>query len=189
MPRELLLRPSNQGWQRPALLEHAEPPERISPIARELWIDISTEMTTCGLLSPLDLTGFEMLCECYADWAEARAEVAVVGGKWIKEHKFDKEGNITATKLVIHPAVQHYQHAERSMRAWLDAFGLTPSSRLRWERGETPPPTDETPLDLSAMPKDQREALREMLRRRLGEEAVERSLAEELAPTQLADND
>lgn len=153
------------GGQRvaPPLLDHAEPPERLSPIAAEFWRDVAPEMTSCGLITPLDATALEMMSECYADWCEARQEMALAGGRY--RYRRDTLGNIVS--ITVHPAVVHLRRAEQSMRMWLDAFGMTPSARLRWEEGDYSAPAS-APIDLSQVSREQREALREMIERRLG---------------------
>ncbi len=154
-----------------------EPPERLSPVAADLWRDMAGQLAECGLLSTLDLVALEMLCEAYSDWCQASEELAQntipvdprdpTRGFRQSRYQLIKDGN-GWTKIVPHPAYAAMQDADRRIRQWLVEFGCTPAARAKWKVAEERTQTweDEQEIDLDSLSQHERDAIRDIIARR-----------------------
>jgi P27 family predicted phage terminase small subunit len=79
-----------------------------------------------GVLTEADGVALEMLCETYADFLAARAELKAIGSEYYQTST--ASGDVMHR---IHPAVAQRNDADRRIRAWLAEFGMTPSARAR----------------------------------------------------------
>jgi P27 family predicted phage terminase small subunit len=79
-----------------------------------------------GVLTEADTLALEMLCESYADYLTARAELKEIGSNYYETTT--KDGSIMHR---LHPAVSVMQDADRRIKGWLIEFGETPSARSR----------------------------------------------------------
>lgn len=92
-------------------------PADLSPDAGWLWDQVVEQMTTIGLLKPLDASSLEVLCETFARWREAvrfRRERGIIGK--------NSQGIVKASW------VSAEQEAGREFRAWCAEYGLTPAA-------------------------------------------------------------
>lgn len=99
------------------------PPDHMSAVAKDLWSDLAIELVRSGA-TDVDRIGFEMLCEAYAEWCDARAVLDAEG------RYYETQSNAGIMKR-RHPAVNTLREADATMRQWLIQFGLTPAARLR----------------------------------------------------------
>lgn len=158
-------------------IDHADPPEHLSPVAVELWSELMPELTSCGMLTQNDLLAFGQLCEAYGDWVMARESLAQNGGNYYREEKFNRDGvPIGFGPWRLHPAYYALSDADRRLRGWCQEFALSPSARLRLmsrapaRPGDLPKPRDEedeSDLDLSSLSVEQREAVRTLAERQM----------------------
>lgn len=101
-------------------------PVHMSDRARETWGYVTGLLDRMGVLTEVDGVALEMLCEAYADYLAARAELKAFGSEYYA----------TSTAAGdqmhrVHPAVAQRNDADRRIRAWLAEFGMTPSARAR----------------------------------------------------------
>ena len=92
-------------------------PDDLSPDAAELWDLVVEQMTTIGLLKPLDGPALHVACENYARWKEAvrfRQEHGLLGK--------NSQGVVAGTWTGIE------ERASREFRAWAAEFGFTPAA-------------------------------------------------------------
>lgn len=92
-------------------------PEGLSPDAEILWDLVIDQLTTVGLLKPLDGPSLEIACENYARWKEAV--------RWRQTHGLlgkNSQGVVAGTWIGIE------ERASREFRAWAAEFGFTPAA-------------------------------------------------------------
>ncbi|MGK4186766.1 P27 family phage terminase small subunit [Rothia koreensis] len=92
-------------------------PEDLSEDAAWLWDLVISQMSTVGLLKPLDAASLEAVCETFARWREAvryRRERGFLGK--------NSQGVVAA------PWVGVEERASREFRAWCAEYGLTPAA-------------------------------------------------------------
>jgi P27 family predicted phage terminase small subunit len=98
-----------------------EPPDSLSPEAREEWDRISEELAMLGLLTRIDRVALAIYCEMWADFTEASLK--------IREH-----GKVIRTKsgnVVENPYYSIRKRSAEILRGYLTEFGMTPASRCR----------------------------------------------------------
>lgn len=101
-------------------------PSHMSDKGRETWGYVTGLLDRMGVLTEIDAVALEMLCEAYADYLAAKAE--------LKDFGSDYYTTLTALGDKMHrahPAVAQKNDADRRIRAWLSEFGMTPSARSR----------------------------------------------------------
>lgn len=114
-----------------------ECPPQLSPVAREEWIRLTTELCKLSLITQLDRGALATYCGAYALWAEAMEQI-------------QKYGTMVKSPTG-YPIQSPYlsianRQAELMMRV-ASEFGFTPASRSRISA----PPPDQLPLlDLAA---------------------------------------
>nr|WP_165128975.1 phage terminase small subunit P27 family [Bradyrhizobium sp. 6(2017)]QIG99114.1 phage terminase small subunit P27 family [Bradyrhizobium sp. 6(2017)] len=101
-------------------------PLHLSDKARETWGYVTGLLDRMGVLTEADGVALEMLCEAYADFLAARAELKSIGSDY---YTTETAGGDTMHR--VHPAVAQRNDADRRIRAWLAEFGMTPSARAR----------------------------------------------------------
>lgn len=111
-------RPLNQNEPKP---DNGKPqcPSWLSYAAKRQWKRIATPLHEAGLLTSIDGTGLAMLCETYASFIEARADVLARG-----QLLFNDDGTPYAN-----PSLWQMNKARVELLKWLREFGMTPSSR------------------------------------------------------------
>lgn len=92
-------------------------PEHLSADAGWLWDKVVDQMTTVGILKPLDGPALEVACETFARWRQAVRQRVEHGnlGK-------NSQGVVTA------PWVGIEERASKDFRAWCAEFGITPAA-------------------------------------------------------------
>ncbi|WLB84896.1 MULTISPECIES: phage terminase small subunit P27 family [Bradyrhizobium] len=98
----------------------------MSDKARETWGYVTGLLDRMGVLTEADGVALEMLCEAYADFLAARAELKNVGSEYYETSTASGD-----TMYRVHPAVAQRNDADRRIRSWLAEFGMTPSARAR----------------------------------------------------------
>jgi len=92
-------------------------PAELSPDADWLWDRVIEQMTTIGLLKPIDGPALEAMCETFARYREAvrfRREHALLGK--------NSQGTVAAPWIGIE------ERASKEFRAWCAEFGITPAA-------------------------------------------------------------
>lgn len=108
-----------------------EPPNHLSPVAREAWYRFGRYLEKLGVLTELDAVAFERGCEVYAEVCELQKDIRENG----RAQKVEtKSGDIMER---ARPQVQMYQNADQRLKLWLVQFGMTPASRSN-VHGEAP---------------------------------------------------
>jgi P27 family predicted phage terminase small subunit len=104
----------------------------LTPLAKAKWEEAAAELTAAGVLTALDLDALAVYCEAYATWRAAVDTVAMEGAT------YKTEGGL----VKAHPAVAIMQAADKTLLAWSEKLGLTPSARqrMRIEPPEKKPP-------------------------------------------------
>ncbi|MBK3776187.1 phage terminase small subunit P27 family [Azospirillum brasilense] len=100
-------------------------PPHLTTEASKAWDDFAPTLHTLGLLTAVDGTALEQLCEIYVDVVKLRADVAQNGRIQVV---MTKSGD---AMIRARPEVAMLDAAQRQLRMWLEAFGLTPSARSR----------------------------------------------------------
>jgi len=101
-------------------------PEHMSDRGRETWGYVSGLLDRMGILSEVDAVALELLCEAYADYLAARAELKAFGSETYATETANGDKMYRS-----HPAVAQRNDADRRIRGWLAEFGMTPSARTR----------------------------------------------------------
>lgn len=92
-------------------------PEVLSEDASWLWDQVIEQMSTIGVLKPLDAASLEVACETFARWREAvrfRYENALLSK--------NSQGVVAA------PWVGIEERAGKDFRSWCAEFGFTPAA-------------------------------------------------------------
>lgn len=92
-------------------------PEHLSPDAVELWDQVVDQMTSIGLLKPLDGPALEVACENFARWREAV--------RFRQTHALLAKNSQGTTAA---PWIGIEERASREFRAWAAEFGFTPAA-------------------------------------------------------------
>ena len=96
------------------------PPVHVTGDARKAWIRVAKVLTTMGILTEADLHALEAYCVVYARWEDAEAQL--------------KQYGVMLTKggsLFPSPYLRIAEDSLKQLRAWMNEFGITPSSRSR----------------------------------------------------------
>lgn len=101
-------------------------PVHMSDKARETWGYVTGLLDRMGVLTEVDAVALEMMCEAYADYLGARAELDDFGSNYYET--VNQTGGVMHR---THPAVAVMQDADRRIKSWLAEFGMTPSARTR----------------------------------------------------------
>ena len=100
-------------------------PEALSPDASWLWDMVIEQMTTIGLLKPLDAASLEALCECFSRMREAVRMRQLSG---LSGH--NSQGVVTGWWIGIE------ERAAKEFRGWCAEYGLTPAAEKNLRTGE-----------------------------------------------------
>ncbi|MBT2771323.1 phage terminase small subunit P27 family [Halomonas sp. ISL-60] len=133
-------RPLNENEIESDVIQNFEPPSHLSERAKEAWLRIVEHYSHTKVVQITDEIALESLCEVYADIRELREEIAINGRTFIST---DRTGS---TLIKRNPAVAELSDADKRLRAWLVEFGLTPSSRSKFNTDGSAK-GDEDPLD------------------------------------------
>ena len=96
------------------------PPTHLTGDARKAWHRVAEILTTMGVLTEADLQALEAYCVVVARWQDAEAQL--------------KQYGVMLTKggsLFPSPYLRIAEDCLKQMRAWMNEFGITPSSRSR----------------------------------------------------------
>ena len=108
--------------------------------ARHKWGEIAPMLMNMGVLTEADGLGLAVLCEAYADYAEARATLNNMAS-WYYKTTNSSGGEMWRS----HPAVGVVQDGDRRLRSWLVEHGMTPAARARLR--VEPSRTEEDPAE------------------------------------------
>jgi P27 family predicted phage terminase small subunit len=121
-------------------------PDHLSEAAKKEWRRIIPLLEQRGTLSKADSAVLALYCETHARWLQAKQEVAT-HGLMIEATVLDSAGEQVTTRKA-NPALKVAENTERSLRAFLREFGMTPGTRERVKpaKAEEKPKEDEEPL-------------------------------------------
>lgn len=101
-------------------------PKHLSPAARKAWKRVAPELDRMGVLTRADGMALELLVDAYAEFWDAREQVAREGATYV-----NTDPETGAMQIKAHPAVRIASDAWRRVRAMAQEFGLTPAARPR----------------------------------------------------------
>jgi P27 family predicted phage terminase small subunit len=99
-----------------------KPPAHLSAAAQEEWRRCARDLAEADLLTPRDRPAFAMLCESYARWCAAEAQLATLGALTVVNARGGES---------VHPLVRVSRGALADYVRMSEHFGLTPLSRGR----------------------------------------------------------
>lgn len=166
------------------------PPDHMSEIAQSFWAGIVPMLLNTGVIREVDVLALEMLCECYSDYVTADQELR---NNWIIQtrsdgsrvpilsrylYKYDQQGNRI---ISLHPAYGAKREAMASIKSWLAELGMSPAARARIigsvhglnpdEKRAGAGGASVEELNLGDLSAEDRDAMRQILQRRLATEA------------------
>lgn len=106
--------------------ERPSPPAHMSDKGKETWGYVSGLLDRMGILTEVDAVALELLCEAYADYLQACADLTAFGSNYYET--VNQTGGVMHR---AHPAVAVKQDADRRIRGWIAEFGMSPGSRSR----------------------------------------------------------
>ena len=104
-------------------------PSHLSKEAKKEWRRILPKLLERGSLTDADASILAIYSETHARWLAAKADVEQ-HGLVIVVIVLDKHGNPVTTRKT-NPALRTLENCERSLRAFLREFGMTPATRER----------------------------------------------------------
>jgi P27 family predicted phage terminase small subunit len=116
-------------------------PEHLSEDGKKEWRRIVPLLEQRGTLSKADSAVLALYCETHSRWLQAKRDVAE-HGIIVQTTVLDRSGEQVITRKQ-NPALKIAENAERSLRAFLREFGMTPQSRERVK--PTKPATEKAP--------------------------------------------
>lgn len=124
----------------------AQPPEWLKHRGKRLWHLIAPVLDEMGVLTSADPHALALLCDAYAEYIECR-EVVRAEGRTYESISYEDDGEVigesedgatlvkevTVVRRMVRarPEVAMAADAWRRIRAMMQEFGLTPSSRSR----------------------------------------------------------
>lgn len=115
----------------PPAVKVRTPPRRLLPEAKREWKRLAQALVEMGVLTEVDWAAFAEMCQCYAYYLAADAEITKGGGAGAYMMQVTENGY--ASK---HPLLSIRQQHLDAWRRALQDFGLTPASRSRIISGE-----------------------------------------------------
>lgn len=99
------------------------PPDHLSETALEAWECWAEQLDESGIATRLDATALEMLCSAYARYLDAAEKVSAHGAVWVEK------SDTKIPKFAYSPYWAVMNNEFKKVRAMLQEFGMTPSSR------------------------------------------------------------
>lgn len=130
----------NENEVESAVIQEFEPPNHLSERAKEAWHRIVEHYSHTKVIQITDEIALEQLCETYADVRTLQEEITIVGMNIISTNRAGVQN------IKRNPAVATLAAARKDLRQWLVEFGLTPSSRSKFNTDGSSK-GDEDPLD------------------------------------------
>ena len=100
-------------------------PAHLPARAKVLWKSLGRELDRMGVLTMADGLAFEMLCDAYAVYREAREVIAAQGATYLSGTE------VGGMMVRARPEVAIAADAWRRTSSMLTAFGLSPASRTK----------------------------------------------------------
>jgi P27 family predicted phage terminase small subunit len=104
-------------------------PTHLSKAAKAEWRRLVPLLLERGSLTDADSAVLSIYAENYSRWLAAKADVEA-NGLTIVISVLDKHG-VAVTTRKTNPALRTLENCERSLRAFLREFGMTPATRER----------------------------------------------------------
>jgi P27 family predicted phage terminase small subunit len=114
----------NPNEPKPALAI-PDAPVHLSDKAAEVWPIFAANILGMKVLSEVDWSGLEQLCECYAQLRAAREAVKAYGSLTYTTQSEN------GTMYRPYPEVAIIADCDRRLAMWLAKFGLTPADRSK----------------------------------------------------------
>lgn len=106
-------------------------PSFLDTIGKEIWAEVSTRLDEMQVLTVADGVALALLCDAYAEWLLARADVKKNGMTY-------KSKTTNGTIRRPNPTVAIRADAWRRVERMVDRFGLTPAARSGLEVPDQP---------------------------------------------------
>ena len=100
-------------------------PKTLTKNAKAYWRFIVPKISAMGILTDVDGTALQMLCETYAEWIDLCHKITAFGDT---TYETEKDG------LIMHrsrPEVAQRSDAARRLQSLLAEFGITPAARSK----------------------------------------------------------
>ena len=98
-----------------------DPPDHVQGRAREMWLTLGAQLSSCGMITAVDGHALELLCDTYAKYCEMTAESARTGPVLM-----DPDNPL---RFKISPYWSQAQLLSQKLYVLLREFGMTPSAR------------------------------------------------------------
>jgi len=102
-------------------------PEGLGKIAAAEWRRLAAQLHKVGLLTQVDLRGLEAFCDAYEKMRTASAKLRKDG---LTYETVTESGSVMMRKR---PEAEIYFSALAAMKSFIGEYGLTPSSRTRFD--------------------------------------------------------
>lgn len=136
------------------------PPPHLTSGATAVWKRLIDDPSIGHLFGPTDMLSFEIMCESYASWLEAKEAVKKFQAELIKKKLTAVQSRAEGRKL--YAMNMTLRSAEATLRHWLVDIGMTPPSRSKVDK-----PVDgveDEELDFDDLEPDAAAALRKALK-------------------------
>jgi len=117
----------NTAEPKPAVLS-ADPPEWLSPQAREVWDRLAGDLKVKQVLTAWDTETFACWCDAVVR-RRAAAQALAREGEVIELPVYNKNGDLTGHRLGKNPWTLVLNEADAQVQKYAARFGLTPSDR------------------------------------------------------------
>ena len=95
------------------------PPAYLSDRAKEIWLEIGTELATGRLITTVDRLAFAKLCDYEAKWEASITKAQNAGTDHV----------MINGQLCKEPNQARADEIAKTLRQWLGEFGMTPATR------------------------------------------------------------
>lgn len=118
----------NKNEIKPTIALTLTEPQGFNEWARMLWNQITEEYLRIGLISNIDLSSLQALCNEYGIYREA-SELIRKQGLLIEVNVYSTKGNLTGTRHIANPLLRVSNNAFTNYKSLCNDFGLTPAAR------------------------------------------------------------
>jgi P27 family predicted phage terminase small subunit len=118
-----------------------EPPEFLSPGAKQEWNRVAPELHKLGLLSQIDVAALSCYCEAWSDFIDSSKRCIGADGKDLKVLRAKNSAD-DPSSIYINPYYAIKRRSAETVLKFASEFAMTPQARTRIS---ATPPGDNTP--------------------------------------------